>query len=211
MQTQRAGSMPTNVPPVLPRARWPGNSLGALRLREDHKMNCPDGAQPPGSQWQKSVVPHRREIEAPCLLPARGSGRSIHPIVRAAPRHSGANGRPLSREDRATRGRRKIFPDPPVSDKKEAAVLTQRCPRWQCCVAKRWPRALPCEIRESLRLTTSIARATTSEFLPDEDIYRRRHSMPRPASKSVGPNKCEDRFPGRHSGAEDLARVLELP
>ncbi|KAG0506020.1 MAG: hypothetical protein Udaeo_06100 [Candidatus Udaeobacter sp.] len=172
MRTQMAGSKPTNVLPALLRARSPGNSLGALRLREDHKTSCPSGAQPPDSQWQKSVVPHRREIEAPCLLPVPGSGRSIRPIARAAPRHSGANGRPPSREDRAIRGRREIFPGPPVSDKKEAAVPTQRCPRWQCCVAKRWPRALPCEIRVSLRLTTSIARAATSEFPPAEDIYR---------------------------------------
>src|SRR6476620_6136062 len=182
MRTQCADSKPTNVLRVLLRARWPGNSLGALRLREDHKTSCPDGAQPPGSQWQKSVVPHRREIEAPCLLPAPGSGRSIHPIARAAPRHSGANGRPRSREDRATRGHRMIFPGPPASDKKEAAVLTQRCPRSLCCVAKMWPRALAGEIRASLRLTTSIARATISEFPPAEDIYRLRRSTPRPAS-----------------------------
>src|SRR6476646_4607221 len=172
MRTQRAGSKPTNVLRVLLRARWPGNSLGALRLREDHKTSCPDGVQPPDSQWQKSVVPHHREIEAPSLLPAPGSERSIRPIARAAPRHFDANGRPPSREDRATRGRRKIFPGPRVSDKKEAAALTRRCPRWQCCVARRWPRALPGEIRASLRLTTSIARATTSEFPRGEDIYR---------------------------------------
>src|SRR5258708_28610924 len=50
---------------------------------------------------QKSFVLHRREIEAPCLLPALGSWRLIRPIERAAPRHSGANGRLPSREDRS--------------------------------------------------------------------------------------------------------------
>src|SRR5439155_25691326 len=181
MLTQRAGSKPTNVLSALLRARWPGNSSSELRLRVDHKTSCPAGAQPPDSQWQKSVVPHRREIEAPCLLPALGSGRLIRPIARAAPRRSGANGRLPSREDRATRGCREIFPGPPVSDKKEAAVPAQRCPRWRCSVAKRWPRALPCEFHASLRLTTSIARAATSEFPPAEDIYRLRRSRPRPA------------------------------
>src|SRR6267378_7744840 len=81
------------------------------------------------------ISPHHREIAAPCRLLVAGSGRSIHPIARAAPRHSGANGRPPSREDRATRGRREIFPGPPVSDKKEAVVPAQRCPQWQCYVA----------------------------------------------------------------------------
>src|SRR5438477_12061867 len=172
MRTQRAGSKPTNVLSALLRARWPGNSSSALRLRADRKTSCQAGAQPPDSQWQKSVVPHRREIEAPCLLPALGSGRLIRPIARAAPRHSGANGRLPLREDRATPARREIFPGPLASDKKEAAAPAQQCPRRQCCVAKSWPRALPYEIRASLRLTTSIAPAATLEFPPDEDIYR---------------------------------------
>src|SRR4029077_4583281 len=172
MLTQRAGSKPTNVLPALRRARSPGNSLSVLRLRADRKTSCQAGARPPDTQWQKFAVPHHKEIAAPCRLPVAGTGRSIHPIARAAPRHSGANGRPPSREDRATRGRHEIFPGPPVSDKKEAVVPAQRCPRWQCYVAKRWPRALPCEIHASLRLTTSIARAAISESPPAEDIYR---------------------------------------
>src|SRR5206468_9320456 len=182
---QRAGSKPTNVLAALLRARSPRSSLNALRLRADRKTRCQAGAQPPDIQWQKFAVPHHKEIAAPCRPPVAGSGRSIHPIARAAPRHFGANGRPPSREDRATRARREISPGPPVSDKKEAAVPAQRCPQWQCCVATRLPRALPCEIRASLRLTTSIARAATSEFPPAEDIYRRRRSTPRPAWKFV--------------------------
>src|SRR5206468_9956497 len=112
---------------------------------------------------------------------------------------------------RAIRGRREIFPGLPVSDKKEAAVPVQRCPRWQCYVAKRWRRALPCEIRASLRLTTSIARAATSEFPPAEDISRRLHSTPRPASKFVVPNKRANRSRVRGKGAEDPARAVEPP
>src|SRR5205809_7386817 len=120
MRTQRADSKPTNVLPALLRARWPGSSLSALRLRADHKTMCQAGAQPPGTQWQKFAVPHRKEIAAPCRLPVAGSGRSIRPIARAAPGRSGAYGRPLSREDRGTRVRREIFPGHIVSEYMEA-------------------------------------------------------------------------------------------
>src|SRR4029077_17595382 len=137
MQSQRVGSKPTSVPPALLRARWPGNSLGAPRLRANRRTKCLVAVAPLDTQWQKSAVPHRKEIAAPCRFPVAGTGRSIRPVARAVRRRPGASAPLRSPEDQTTRARVEEAPVPLVAHEMQAAARAPGFPQWQCFAAKR--------------------------------------------------------------------------
>src|SRR5947207_2692679 len=172
MQSQRAGSKPTRVPPALLRARWPENSLGAPRLRANRRTKCLVGVALLDTRWKKSAVPHRKEIAAPCRLPVVGTGRSIRPIARAVRRRPGASAPLRSPEDQTTGAPVEEAPVPLVAREMQAAARAPGFPQWQCFAVKRSPRVPRADVRAPLRLTTSIAKAAPSGFPPAENIYR---------------------------------------
>ena len=159
MQSQRAGSKPTSVPPALLRARWPENSLGAPRLRANRRTKCLVAVAPLDTQWQKSAVPHRKGIAAPCRFPVAGFGRLIHPVARAVRRRPGASAPLRSPEDQTSRARVEEAPVPLVAREMRAAARAPGFLQWQYFAAKRSLRARRADVRAPLRLTTSIAKA----------------------------------------------------
>src|SRR4029077_1974072 len=127
---------------------------------------------PLDTRWQKSAVPHRKEIAAPCRFPVAGTGRSIRPVVRSVRRRPGASAPLRSPEDQTTRARVEEAPVPLVAHEMRAAARAPGFPQWQCFAAKRSPRARRADVRAPLPLTTSIAKAAPSGFPPPENIYR---------------------------------------
>src|SRR4051812_4202877 len=171
-QSRKAGSMPTNVPPILRRGRWTGNSSGAPRLRANRRKNCRVAAPALGTQWQKCGVPRYKEIAARLRFPVAGFAQSIRAIARAARRRPGASALPRFQEDRTTRERVEEAPVPLVPREMRVTARVRGFPRWQYFAKKRAQRAPRAWIRAMLCPTTSIVTVTPSRFPPAENIYR---------------------------------------